>query len=680
MAYTDVIKAIQDLKAAGVNSPELENKAASSKGVNPYSSAAYGFSADSIYGDVPEVTDPRTLYRRYGKGNLMTQGAQGLKGYQMGAGLDPFAKDIAGTLGITAPDSFGPAAAVYGLTQNQNPYDFTQTEKLGTIGSTALAARSLAPMLNPVIGKALSMPLAGSAAATAAGVAGTAPILGMHPGLLIGSLLLGNMFAKKKKRRAQKANEEAIESVNEQRREGYESRSEKLLEAREERDASYAEQLHLQDASRYDNQYGGQYNRAMADKGMKFTPKEMKKMAKAGRNGDTMLAHINPQEAALLKALGGSGTINPYTGMPEYFFRRIFRSLGNALTGGASAVNNALNTIGVTDALSTGFGAVNQALDPVHNVAHNVVSTAGDLTNTAIEQAVDAGVGTLKAGGGLASETMKQANKIIEPGLRPIMETAMDVANPIMDAIEDVTTPAMGFLHDTAKMGIEGIFDVTKDFGHGVIDFLDENLRPILFGSSSSAPPGLVGKQQQQKIDRKNLSRNQAVDSAEGPTGESMLSGLKQQAGGEKLDFADAGWLSDKDNPYIRENVEMYDKGGKANIVAEFTGNELIVNNQDAVEKGIAVGNYAMAAAPIKKAMKDKKITPGPETHKNNPMPVDSEGNIYYEGGGKLSFKVKKGAGIYDHATDQFKPNMTDKEIAMVAKKNIAKWKSNGMA
>ena len=159
-----------------------------------------------------------------------------------------------------------------------------------------------------------------------------------------------------------------------------------------------------------------------------------------------------------------------------------------------------------------------------------------------------------------------------------------------------------------------------------------------------------------------------------------MLSGLKQQAGGEKLDFADAGWISDKDNPYIRENVEMYDKGGKANIVAEFTGNELIVNNQDAVEKGIAVGNYAMAAAPIRKAMKDKKITPGPETHKNNPMPVDSEGNIYYEGGGKLSFKVKKGAGIYDHATDQFKPNMTDKEIAMVAKKNIAKWKSNGMA
>jgi len=31
-----------------------------------------------------------------------------------------------------------------------------------------------------------------------------------------------------------------------------------------------------------------------------------------------MLAHINPQEAVLLKRMGGSGTINPHTGLPEF--------------------------------------------------------------------------------------------------------------------------------------------------------------------------------------------------------------------------------------------------------------------------------------------------------------------------------------------------------------------------
>lgn len=41
-------------------------------------------------------------------------------------------------------------------------------------------------------------------------------------------------------------------------------------------------------------------------------------IAAKGQDGDTMLAHINPYEAEILKAYGGSGTINPQTGLPEY--------------------------------------------------------------------------------------------------------------------------------------------------------------------------------------------------------------------------------------------------------------------------------------------------------------------------------------------------------------------------
>lgn len=43
-------------------------------------------------------------------------------------------------------------------------------------------------------------------------------------------------------------------------------------------------------------------------------------VAQQGRSGDTMLAHINPAEAAVLKMLGGSGTVNPATGLPEFFY------------------------------------------------------------------------------------------------------------------------------------------------------------------------------------------------------------------------------------------------------------------------------------------------------------------------------------------------------------------------
>lgn len=42
-------------------------------------------------------------------------------------------------------------------------------------------------------------------------------------------------------------------------------------------------------------------------------------IAKYGRRGDTMIAHINPNEAAMLKRMGGAGTINPMTGLPEFY-------------------------------------------------------------------------------------------------------------------------------------------------------------------------------------------------------------------------------------------------------------------------------------------------------------------------------------------------------------------------
>jgi len=50
-----------------------------------------------------------------------------------------------------------------------------------------------------------------------------------------------------------------------------------------------------------------------------------------GDNGvkDTELAHVNPQEAALLKALGGSGTINPRTGLREYWHEGVEHSEGS---------------------------------------------------------------------------------------------------------------------------------------------------------------------------------------------------------------------------------------------------------------------------------------------------------------------------------------------------------------
>ena len=60
-----------------------------------------------------------------------------------------------------------------------------------------------------------------------------------------------------------------------------------------------------------------------------------------GRHGDTMLAHINPEEAELLKAFGGSGSINPETGLHE-FLRLSDLNPVKIIKNTVSSVSNAL--------------------------------------------------------------------------------------------------------------------------------------------------------------------------------------------------------------------------------------------------------------------------------------------------------------------------------------------------
>ena len=54
----------------------------------------------------------------------------------------------------------------------------------------------------------------------------------------------------------------------------------------------------------------------------KDTSDFIKKVASAGRGGDTELAHLSPKARELLKKLGGAGTKNPKTKLKEYMVAR----------------------------------------------------------------------------------------------------------------------------------------------------------------------------------------------------------------------------------------------------------------------------------------------------------------------------------------------------------------------
>lgn len=108
-----------------------------------------------------------------------------------------------------------------------------------------------------------------------------------------------------------------------------------------------------------------------------------------GRNGDTMIAHINPQEAALLKRLGGSGTINPHTGMPEFFFKKIARAIKKTVKRVVGAAKKVV-------------GKVTKALGPMGTAA--LFAVAAPWAIPALGGAL--GIGSLASGalyGGLSS-------------------------------------------------------------------------------------------------------------------------------------------------------------------------------------------------------------------------------------------------------------------------------------
>ena len=68
-------------------------------------------------------------------------------------------------------------------------------------------------------------------------------------------------------------------------------------------------------------------NRQLYDEGGIITLDQAKKMAPPGES----LAYINPEEAALLKSLGGAGEDINGTGIKSYFFKKIFRKAKNVV-------------------------------------------------------------------------------------------------------------------------------------------------------------------------------------------------------------------------------------------------------------------------------------------------------------------------------------------------------------
>jgi hypothetical protein len=129
-------------------------------------------------------------------------------------------------------------------------------------------------------------------------------------------------------------------------------------------------------------------------------------IANAGRRGDSRLAHITPFEDRLLRAHGGSGSINPRTGLPEYglgsSLKRAFKKIAPILPIVLSFVAPGLGM-----AIGTALGASGAAASMLGGAVIGGVSSGlsgGNILQGATMGGMGAGLGS--AVGGAANSAL----------------------------------------------------------------------------------------------------------------------------------------------------------------------------------------------------------------------------------------------------------------------------------
>ena len=250
------------------------------------------------------------------------------------------------------------------------------------------------------------------------------------------------------------------------------------------------------------------FSRSTYDQGGQLSPKEMKKVQGLGRNGDTQLAHINPQEAAMLKAMGGSGTINPYTGLREYgWFSNLVGGLSDVVGGVMGGVSDIVNPI-----LEPIFDAAGNLVDPVADVAGDAVSAVGGAVETGIDAAVDLGTDVLKTAGHASNKIIRAVGEPISDIIDGPMDFLSDFVGGIPDALGDL------FAGDEYSMTMSTANP----------KYPDRN--PLGKNTGGSQSSGL-------KLTNKNIQSN--IEKSSDP------SGLRQ-----------GDWVGDKENPFVTPNVE----------------------------------------------------------------------------------------------------------------------------
>jgi hypothetical protein len=101
-------------------------------------------------------------------------------------------------------------------------------------------------------------------------------------------------------------------------------------------------------------------------------------LAGKGRGNDTLLAHITPKEAEILKAAGGSGTTNPETGLLEFYDD----VTASGYDAGGGGVTDEYGFVGTGGAVETQTPEASKAFAQLYPGEDRTIQLGADTTTT----------------------------------------------------------------------------------------------------------------------------------------------------------------------------------------------------------------------------------------------------------------------------------------------------------
>ena len=209
-------------------------------------------------------------------------------------------------------------------------------------------------------------------------------------------------------------------------------------------------------------------------KGGLITAKQMaQKLQSKGRGGDTLLAHINAGEAALLKSKGGSGTVNPETGLLEFetassdavlgaednfkaAAQAIYSNTATTAEQKQAELSNIVRSMGVApETVASAFGVSVADVNTV--LARNPATTAAATTAAPI---VTTATVTLPPASVLATATSAPATT--KPATTPSSTESVNLTTGVTSTSIAATTPAATVATTAAATATAAAFSLSS--------------------------------------------------------------------------------------------------------------------------------------------------------------------------------------------------------------------------